>query len=77
MYYNITNFFVICRRTYWMHYQCYGSETFPNTIIILKVEYFEGFSNQTNIDELVINSTSGCKCKNYKLINKITNLTIA
>ena len=43
---------------------------FPNTIMLLKVDSFEEFSNQTNIDELVINSTSGCNYKNNKLINK-------
>ena len=34
---------------------------FPNTIMLLKVDHFEGFSNWSNVDELVINSTSGCK----------------
>ena len=42
---------------------------FPNTIILLKVDQFEGFSNQSNVDELVINSMSECKCNNYKLNN--------
>ena len=35
----------------------------------LKVDHFEGFSKQSNIDELVINITSGCNCKNCKLNN--------
>ena len=43
---------------------------FPNTIVLLKVVHFEGFSNRNNVDELVINSTSGCSYKNYKLIDK-------
>ena len=43
---------------------------FPNTIMLLKVDHFEGFLNWTNVDELVINSTSRCNYKNYKLINK-------
>ena len=42
---------------------------FPNTIMLLKVDHFEGFSNPCNTDELVINSMSGCNCKNYKLNN--------
>ena len=42
---------------------------FPNNIMLLKVDHFEGFSNRTNDDELVINSMSGCNCKNYKLYN--------
>ena len=50
-----------------MHNQCYGYENFPNTAVLLKVDRFEGFSNQSNVDELVINSTSGC---NYKIIIK-------
>ena len=28
MYYDIANFFTICRHTYRMHRQCYGSEIF-------------------------------------------------
>ena len=38
--------------------------------LLLKVDCFKGFSNLTNVDELVINSTSGCTYKNCKLINK-------
>ena len=40
-----------------------------NTIMLLKMDHFKGFSNKSNVDELVINSTSGCNCKNYKLNN--------
>ena len=47
---------------------------FPNTIKLLKVDCFEGFLNHTNTDELVINSTSGCNYKSYKLINKYCKL---
>ena len=43
---------------------------FLNTIMLLKVDCSEGFSNQSNDDELVINSMNGCNYKNYKLINK-------
>ena len=39
---------------------------FPNIIVLLKVDRFKGFSNRTNVNELVINSMSGC---NY---NKLT-----
>ena len=42
---------------------------FPNTIVLLKVDRFKGFSNQSNVDKLVINSMSGCNYKNYKLNN--------
>ena len=42
---------------------------FPNTIVLLKVDRFKGFSNRSNIDKLVINSMSGCNYKNYKLNN--------
>ena len=45
----------------------------PNTnnIMLLKVDHFEGFSNRSNVDELVINSTSGCNCNNHKLNNNV------
>ena len=49
---------------------------FPNHIMLLKVYHFEGFSNQSKIDKLVINNMSGCNCKIYKLNNsnyKINN----
>ena len=59
-----------------MHHQCYGPENFPNTIMLLKVDRFEGFSNRSNVDKLVINSTTGCNCKITNLIITITNLTI-
>ena len=42
---------------------------FPNTIVVLKKDRFKGFSNQSNVDKLVINSMSGCNYKNYKLNN--------
>ena len=48
-------------------------KTFPNTIVLLKVGRFKGFSYQSNFDELVINSMSRCNFKNYKLIITITN----
>ena len=42
---------------------------FPNTVVLLKVDRFKGFSNRSNVDELVINSMSECNYKNYKLLN--------
>ena len=69
MYYNITIFFAICRCTYQIHHQCYGSENFPNIVMLLNVDCFEGFLNRSKIDELVINNTIGCNYKNYKLNN--------
>ena len=42
---------------------------FLNTIVLLKVNRFKGFSNQSNVDKLVIKSISGCNYKNYKLNN--------
>ena len=33
---------------------------FLNNIMLLKVDCFEGFSNRSKVDELVINSMSGC-----------------
>ena len=52
-----------------MHHQCYGSEKFSQHYNAIKSGLFEGFLNWINVDELVINSTSGCNCKNYKLNN--------
>ena len=40
---------------------------FSNTIVLLKVDHFKGFSNRSNVDKLVINSMSGHNYKNYKL----------
>ena len=45
-------------------------KNFPNTNMLLKVDHFEGFSIQSNIDEL-INNMSGCNCNNYKLNNNL------
>ena len=56
-----------------MHHQCNRSENFLNTIMLLKVYCFKGFSNRSNIDELVISSTSGCNCNNYKFNNNNSN----
>ena len=44
-------------------------KSFPDTIVLLKVDCFKGFLNQSNSDKLVINSMSGCNYKNYKLNN--------
>ena len=53
-----------------MHHPCYGSENFSQHYnAIKKVDRFEGFLNRSNVDELVINSTSGCNYKNYKVNN--------
>ena len=38
-------------------------KTFPNTMVLLKVDHFKGFLNRSNVDKLVISSMSGC---NYK-----------
>ena len=44
-------------------------KNFPNAIVLLKADHVEGFLNRSNVDELVINSTSECNCKNYKFNN--------
>ena len=51
-------------------------KNFPNNIMLLKVDRFEGFSNRCNVDELVINSMSGCNLKNCKLNNNNYKLNI-
>ena len=42
-----------------------------NNNMLLKVDKFEGFSNQYNVDELVISNMSGYNCNNYKLNNNL------
>ena len=42
---------------------------FPDNIVLLQVDRFNRFLNRSNVDELVINSKSGCNYKNYKLNN--------
>ena len=69
MYYDIANFFTICRRTYRIHRQCYGSEKFSQHYSLIKSGPFQRSLNRSNADKLVINSTSGCNYKNYKLSN--------
>ena len=69
MYYNITKFlqFVVAPTRCILN--AIDLKNFPNTIMLLKADYFEGFTNCSNVDELVINSTSGRNCSNYKLNN--------
>ena len=40
MYYDIAIFFTICRCTYQMHRQCYGSEKFSQHYSAIKSELF-------------------------------------
>ena len=40
-----------------------------NTTMLIKMGRFEGFTNRSNVDELVINSMSGYNCKNCELNN--------
>ena len=69
MYYNITIFsqFVVAPTRCIVN--AMDLKIFSNTIVLLKVDGFKGFSNQSKVDKLVINSTSGCNYKNYKLNN--------
>ena len=39
--------------------------------MLLKADRFEGLSDWSDIDELVINNTSGCNCNNYKFNNNL------
>ena len=50
-------------------------KNFHNIIMLLKAGRFEAFSYQSNNDELVINSMSGCNCNNCKLNNNNYKLT--
>ena len=69
MYYNITIFsqFVVAPNGCIIN--AMDLKIFSYTIMLLKMDSFEEFSNQSKIDKLVINSMSGCNCKNYKLNN--------
>ena len=69
MYYNITIFSQFVVAPIRCIINALDLKIFPNTIMLLKVGPFEGFSNRSNVDELVINNTSGCNCNNYKLNN--------
>ena len=70
MYYNITNLSQFVVTPTGCIINAMNLKIFPNTIMLFKVDCFEGFSNRSNIDELVINSTTGCNCSYYKLSNK-------
>ena len=39
--------------------------------MLLKVEGFEGFLNWSNVDELMINNTSGCTGNSHKFNNNL------
>ena len=67
MYYNITIFFTICCCTSGCIINAMDVKIFLNTIMLLKVNRFEGFQIGVNADELVINSMSVRNCNNYKL----------
>ena len=77
MYYIITKFFIIFCSSYWMRHQCYGSENFPDTNMLLKLNHFERFLNWNNIEELVINTRVDVTETIMNLLVTITNLTIA
>ena len=60
MYYNITIFSQFVNAPTRCIISAMDPKIFPNNIMLLKVKHFEGFSNWTNVDELVLNSMSGC-----------------
>ena len=70
MYYKIAIFFQFVVAPTRCTINAMDLKIFPNTIMLLKVDHFEGFSNGSNVDELVISSMSGYNYENYKLINK-------
>ena len=43
MYYNITNYFTICCRTYWCIINAMDLKNFPNTSMLLKVDCLKDF----------------------------------
>ena len=64
MYYNITIFSQFVVTPTGCIINAMGLKIFPNTTMLLKVDHFENFSNQSNNNELVINSASECNCNN-------------
>ena len=69
MCYNITSFLVVTPTGCSINGK--DLKIFPSINMLLKADHFERFSNQSNIDELVINSTSECNSNNYKLNNSL------
>ena len=59
MYYNITIFSQFVVAPTGCIINAMDLKIFPNNTMLLKVDHFEGVSNRSNIDELVINSMSG------------------
>ena len=57
----IANFVLIISHAYWENYWCYSYKIFPNTIILLHVYGFEGYSSQCKIDEMVNNHSNSYK----------------
>ena len=76
MYYNITIFSQFVVAPTGCIINATDLKIFPNTIMLLKVDCFEEFSNWNNVDELVNNSISGCNYKNYKLNYKLNNSSV-
>ena len=74
MYYNITIFLQFVIAPTGCIISAMDLKFFPNTIVLLKVDNFKGFSNRSKVDELVINTMSGCNYKNCKLNNNNYNL---
>ena len=71
MYYNITKIFNDFVTPTGYNINAMEPKIFPDTNMLLKMDRFEGFSNQSNIDELVINNTNGYNCNKYKLNNSL------
>ena len=69
MYYNITIFSQFVITPTGCIVNAMDVKIFLSTYVLLKMDPFEGFSNRSNVDKLVINNTSGCNYKNYELNN--------
>ena len=48
-------------RTYSIDHKWYGHEIFPENILLLKVDHFEGFLDWCKIDRMVNDNLSSCK----------------
>ena len=52
---------MIISHTYWENYWYYSFEIFPDTILLLHIKGFEGYSSQYKIDKMVNNHLNSCK----------------
>ena len=58
IHHNMKFFFTLFCCTYWLDHQCYDTEIFAGTYMLLKVDRLKGFVIWSKIDRFIINNTS-------------------